>query len=191
MQYTCDCFYLIHRLKYKFFSPHLGNMTGPPELGIFCINLNNIGKNTHHILGINEKSPVSKFRYFGKYIIQVFGYCYVHVTGQRHAGLERYNSYTSPAPMVHMMHILFMFFRSFKNLKSSFSEDNMPKNALEIFIENTPPKWFRFSHYTGKMRIKIKGSPKTLHFPIQCNGNYRGPSRKDYNAFGCDGYIFP
>ena len=38
--------------------------------------------------------------------------------------------------MVHMMHVRFMFFAVFKNLKSSFSEDNMPGHALDIFIEN-------------------------------------------------------
>ena len=38
--------------------------------------------------------------------------------------------------MVHVMHVLFMFFAVFKNLKSSFSEDNMPVHALDIFIEN-------------------------------------------------------
>ena len=38
--------------------------------------------------------------------------------------------------MVHVMHGHFMFFAVFKNLKSSFSEDNMPKHALDIFIEN-------------------------------------------------------
>ena len=43
----------------------------------------------YNILSVNEKLPVSKFRYFGKYIIQLFGYCYVNVSGQRHAGLER------------------------------------------------------------------------------------------------------
>ena len=53
-----------------------------------------------------------------KYIIQLFGYCYVHVSGQRHAGLERLNSYTTPGTM---MHVHFMFFAVFKNLKSSFS----------------------------------------------------------------------
>ena len=36
--------------------------------------------------------------------------------------------------MVHVMHALFMFFAIFKNLKSSFSEDNMPVHALDIFI---------------------------------------------------------
>ena len=34
------------------------------------------------------------------------------------------------------MHVHFMFFVVFKNLKSSFSEDNMPERALDIFIEN-------------------------------------------------------
>ena len=38
--------------------------------------------------------------------------------------------------MVHVMLMLFMFFVVFKNLKSSFSEDNMPVHALDIFIEN-------------------------------------------------------
>ena len=33
-----------------------------------------------NILSVNEKLPVSKFRYFGKYILQLFGYCYVHVS---------------------------------------------------------------------------------------------------------------
>ena len=41
------------------------------------------------ILSVNEKLPVLKFRYFGKYIIQLFGYCIVHVSGQREAGLDR------------------------------------------------------------------------------------------------------
>ena len=44
---------------------------------------------TANILSVNEKLPVSKFRYFGKYIIQLFGYSYVHVSGQRQVGLER------------------------------------------------------------------------------------------------------
>ena len=38
--------------------------------------------------------------------------------------------------MVHVMHVHFMFFAVFKNLKSSISEDNMIKHALDIFIEN-------------------------------------------------------
>ena len=42
-----------------------------------------------YILSVNENLPESKFRYFRKYIIQHFGYCYVHVSGQRQAGLER------------------------------------------------------------------------------------------------------
>ena len=42
-----------------------------------------------YILSVNEKLPVLKFRYFGKYIIQLFGYCWVHVSGQRQACLER------------------------------------------------------------------------------------------------------
>ena len=38
--------------------------------------------------------------------------------------------------MMHVMHLHFMFFAVFKNLISSFSEDNMPGHALDIFIEN-------------------------------------------------------
>ena len=37
---------------------------------------------------------------------------------------------------MHMMHMLFLFFVVFKNLKSSFSEDNMPVHALDVFIEH-------------------------------------------------------
>ena len=35
-----------------------------------------------------------------------------------------------------VMHVHFMLFAVYKNLKSSFSEDNMPEHALDIFIEN-------------------------------------------------------
>ena len=42
-----------------------------------------------NILSVNEKLPASKFRYFRKYIIQPFGYCYVHVSSQGQARLER------------------------------------------------------------------------------------------------------
>ena len=38
--------------------------------------------------------------------------------------------------MVHVLHMHFMFFAVSKNLKSSFSEDNVPEHALDIFIEN-------------------------------------------------------
>ena len=47
------------------------------------------GVKSECILSVNEKLPVSKFRYFGKYIMQLFGYCYVHVSGQRQGDLER------------------------------------------------------------------------------------------------------
>ena len=60
----------------------------------------------------------------------------VHVSGQRQDGLVRWNNYTGPGTVVHVMHVHFMFFAVFKNLKSSFSEDNMPGHALDIFIEN-------------------------------------------------------
>ena len=38
--------------------------------------------------------------------------------------------------MVHVMYVHFMFLAVLKNLKSSFSEDNMPGHALDIFIKN-------------------------------------------------------
>ena len=38
--------------------------------------------------------------------------------------------------MVPVMHVHLILFAVFKNLKSSFSEDNMPEHALDIFIEN-------------------------------------------------------
>ena len=47
--------------------------------------------------------------------------------------------------MVHMMNVHLMSFAVFKNLKSSFSEDNMPEYALDIFFIENAPKWFRLS----------------------------------------------
>ena len=81
-----------------------------------------------YILRINEKLPVSKFRYFRKYIIQLFGYCYLHVSGQPQADLERYNSNTSPGTMVPVMHMHLMLFAVFKNLYHHFQKQcqNMP-----------------------------------------------------------------
>ena len=42
--------------------------------------------------------------------------------------------------MVHVIQVYFMFLAVFKNLKLSFSEDNMPGHALDIFIENATKK---------------------------------------------------
>ena len=42
----------------------------------------------------HEKLPVSKVRYFGKFIIQLDGYFYVHVSSQWHIGLEKKSSST-------------------------------------------------------------------------------------------------
>ena len=39
---------------------------------------------------------------------------------------------------MHVMHVHFMFSAVCKILKSSFSEDNMPVHALDIFIKNAP-----------------------------------------------------
>ena len=38
--------------------------------------------------------------------------------------------------MMHVMRFFSVFRSFFKNLKSSFSEDNMPLHALDVFIEN-------------------------------------------------------
>ena len=39
--------------------------------------------------------------------------------------------------MMHVMYVHFMFLAVLKNLKSSFSKDNVPEHAQDIFIENT------------------------------------------------------
>ena len=46
--------------------------------------------------------------------------------------------------MVHVMHVRFMFFSVFKNSKS-FSEDNMPLHAVDVYIENAN-KMVELSH---------------------------------------------
>ena len=38
--------------------------------------------------------------------------------------------------MVQVMHVLLMFFAVLKNLKSSFTGDSMPVQAIDVFIEN-------------------------------------------------------
>ena len=43
-------------------------------------------KRIGYIISVNEKLPVSKFQYFGKYIIQLFGNCNVNVSGLRQTG---------------------------------------------------------------------------------------------------------
>ena len=45
-----------------------------------------------------------------------------------------------------VMHVLFMFFAVFRNLESSFSEDNMPVHALDVFIENATNIRLELSH---------------------------------------------
>ena len=61
-------------------------------------------------VAVDEKLPVSKFRYFGKYIIQLDGYFCIYVSDQPWTGLEKNTSFTSPGAMVHVMHVLFVFF---------------------------------------------------------------------------------
>ena len=74
-----------------------------------------------NILSVNEKLPVYKFCYFGKYIIQLGGYFSVHAYGQRHTGLETKTSSTSPGIIVHVIHLHFDVFPVFENFKASFS----------------------------------------------------------------------
>ena len=74
-----------------------------------------------YILSVNEKLPVLKFRYFGKYTIQLDGFFCNHVSGQRRTGLEKNTSFTSPGTIVHVMHVLFEFFAVFETLIASFS----------------------------------------------------------------------
>ena len=47
--------------------------------------------------------------------------------------------------MVPVVHGLFMFIAAFKNLKSSFSKDNMPVHAQDVFNENAT-KMVELSH---------------------------------------------
>ena len=75
------------------------------------------------ILSVNEKLPVSKFRYFGKYIIQLDDYFCVHVSCQRQTGFEKNTSFTSPRTMVHAIHVLSVLFAGIENLIASFSSD--------------------------------------------------------------------
>ena len=60
-----------------------------PIVSFYVINFMLLYYRIYNILSVNEKLPVSKFIYFGKYIMQLFGYCYVHVSSQRQADLER------------------------------------------------------------------------------------------------------
>ena len=55
---------------------------------------------------------------------------------------------------MHVMHVHFMLFAVFKNLKSSFSEDNVPEQAIHIFIENAS-KMVAVIPLTRNMRIKL------------------------------------
>ena len=83
----------------------------------------------------------------------------------------------------------YRFCAVFKNLKLSFSEDNMPVHALDVFVENAT-KMVRSIPFNAKIALNLD-STKNLYFPIQCNGNYWDASRNVYNAYGCDGYRFP
>ena len=88
---------------------------------------------THHylemsacvgILSVNEKLPVSKFRY-----VAMATFTFMFLVNDRLVWRDK----TVLRALVHM---IFIFFVVYKNLKSSFSEDNMPVHALDVFIEN-------------------------------------------------------
>ena len=49
-----------------------------------------------YILSVNEKLPVLKFRYLGKYTIQLDGYFCNHVSGQQRTGLEKKYKFHEP-----------------------------------------------------------------------------------------------
>ena len=49
-----------------------------------------------NILSVNEKLPVSKFQYFGKYIIQLDSYFCIHVSGQWLNGFEKKCQFHKP-----------------------------------------------------------------------------------------------
>ena len=67
----------------------------------------------------------------------------------------REKQFQEPRTMVHVMHVHFMLFAVFKNLKSSFSEDNMPVHALEIFTKNATKNGLNYLIRHQKMRIKL------------------------------------
>ena len=82
--------------------------------------------------------PVSKFQYFGKYVhcktalwllLPSYFWSKADWFGEIKQFHEPLNYGVCDADA-------FMFFAVFKNLKSSFSEDNMPIHALEVFNEN-------------------------------------------------------
>ena len=63
--------------------------------------------------------------------------------------------------MGHVMHVHFMFFAVLKNLKSSFSEDNVPEHALDIFIENATKMVWVIPLNAKKWRSNFKEATKT------------------------------
>ena len=61
------------------------------------------------------------------------------------------------------VHFMFCFFAVFKNLKLSFSEDNMPGHALDIFIENAT-KMVYFIPLNAKNEDQTLRSHQTFAF---------------------------
>ena len=66
--------------------------------------------------------------------------------------------------MVHVTHVHFMFFTVLNNLKSSFSEDNVPDHALDIFIENATKIVWANPIKRMKWRSNFKVAPKLCIF---------------------------
>ena len=84
-----------------------------------------------HILSVNEKLRVSKFRYFGNYIIQLDGHISFMFQVNGRLVWRKMPVFASPGTMVQVMHMLFVFFSVLGNLIASFSIDNMSVQALE------------------------------------------------------------
>ena len=63
-------------------------------------------------------ASMESHQYPNYYIIQLDGYVYVRVPGQRHTGFESKTSFMSPGTMVHVIHMLFAVFAVFENLKA-------------------------------------------------------------------------
>ena len=91
--------------------------------------------------------------------------------------------------MVHVMHVHFMFFVVFNNLKSSFSEDNMPEHALDIFIENAT-KMVEFCPLNAKSEDQTLKWHQNFAFSYTMQWKLQGTSKNVYNAVGFDGYCF-
>ena len=90
----------------------------------------------YYILSVNEKIPGSKFRYFGKCIIQLEGYFCIYVSGQRQTGLEKKYHFHEPRNYGARDARADCVLAVFENLIASFSLDNMSVHAPGVYNEN-------------------------------------------------------